>query len=86
MGAGALGDGVPRRGSAIPAGDKFWANDAANAAQWWTMNARDGTTPDQFLESINTSVPAGAPRDALLKGLASYGASFQAGFFPHTTG
>ena len=60
--------------STIPANDKFWANDAADAAQRWAMNTQDGMTPDQFLETIRT-VPAGPQREAFLKGLAGYGSS-----------
>lgn len=60
--------------SALPAGDKFWANHAADTAQRWAMSSRNGTTPEQFLESISV-VPAGAQREAMIKGLASYGAS-----------
>ena len=60
--------------SALPAGDKFWANHAADTAQRWAMSSRNGTTPEQFLESIS-AVPAGAQREAMIKGLASYGAS-----------
>ena len=60
--------------TAIPADDKFWAQDAANAAQRWAMDARQDMAPEQFLATLS-SVPAGPQREAMLKGLAGYGAS-----------
>jgi len=79
--AGALGEwlsGDPAAAltklSAIPAGDRFWANEAADAALWWAMDSRGTLTPEQYLEILST-IPAGPPREAFLKGLASYGAS-----------
>ncbi|MGI8602578.1 MAG: hypothetical protein ACR2OZ_06215 [Verrucomicrobiales bacterium] len=60
--------------SAIPADDKFWAHDAAHAAERWAIDARSTMTPEQFLETIR-SVPAGPQREAILKGLTDYGTS-----------
>lgn len=60
--------------SAVPAADPFWEHSAADAVQWWAVNARASLTPEQFLETI-AAVPAGPQREAVLKGLADYGAS-----------
>lgn len=59
--------------SAIPPEDAFWTRDAARVSAWWAINARSGMTPEQLVETIN-SIPEGAPREAILQGLADYGA------------
>jgi hypothetical protein len=60
--------------SSIPANDRFWQNNAADVAEWWAISARGDITAEQFLDSIK-SVPPGAQRETILKGLAQYGAS-----------
>jgi hypothetical protein len=60
--------------ASIPANDKFWQSHAADVAEWWAINSHGETVPEKFLETIST-VPAGAQREALLGGLAHYGAS-----------
>lgn len=58
----------------IPPKDKFWQNNAADVAEWWAINSRGETSPEKFLENIST-VPPGPQREAILRGLADYGAS-----------
>jgi hypothetical protein len=59
--------------SAIPPGDIFWTKDAAAITERWALDAPGGTSPGDLLKPFD-SIPAGPERDAILKGLAGYGA------------